>query len=1155
MVNTLLLLALLTGPARAGDDAAILPLTAADAPATAHAGDPVTFHVSVVNAGVNVWTAAAGYELGELSGAFTTTRVPLGSKDAVQPGATKVFTFSGIAPAQTAAATFQLLRKASGSELPIGAPSSPWTVTVAGTMPPVAGLTAVAVSSSEIDLQWGAVAGAAHMRVLRRPAGAPASSYQTLADLPGAAVSYADAGLPPSTGYAYEVESVDASGTASPPSNEASATTLAGPPAAHLSGTTAVGNGPTTETIRWTTDISADGSVEYGLGSSYGSTQPQSAAGGTVHSATLTGLLPSMLYHYRIVVTANGQTTRTPDATFITGQNLVALTPPTALSARAMSRSSVALAWVPGTGQLAFDVERSPDNVSWTTVDALGASATSYLATGLSAGTRYYFRVDAVGDAGVGASTSAVVSALTFAPAGAPCVAGDGTFSYSWLTGPLTAGAHLLSARVATAVSSAAASVSVTVLQPPPAPGGLRVSAVSSTQLAVAWTAEAPGPGGPTEYRVQRSADGASFAQVAVVAGAGASSWQDSGLSPSTAYYYRVVAANPAGASAPSAAASATTLSTPPPAAPSGVTATASGANRVDVAWTETSANATQFKIERSLDGSSFSPAGTAGAAARSYSDLGLAPNTLYYYRVTASGVGGVSAPSSVAQARTADVAPATPVNVSAAVSGHSISVTWTLASTNETSVRVERSAAGGGWTALASLPARSQSYTDSAAVPLVSYTYRVTAINGVGASAASAASNAVVLPAPPPVLQCSGKLTTWSYAWNTVGTPNGAHQLWVKAYAASGATAVSSTITVTVNNTVANAATIAGASVSFASLTAGATVLGTVRLAAAVSAPAAVARLEFYDDGQLIGSTDSSAKKVPWDTTGLASGPHTLSLVAYDAYGSSKTASAGVVVIPPSELAVSAPVSAASGGRVGDARTLQVEFDDAGGAMPEDVLLDIRPEDTSNSDVERLKRADEQARGLTRAGLGVEITARGRISGAQIHHFKRPVTLRFGYQPMTTAADDSRVGVFFWDTSRNTWQAVPGAAADGIVTAQTDHLTTYAVFEVGAPLAAYSDVENLFVYPNPLIGGHPGTVHAEVGQADEFDVGVYDLRGRRVRSGSVMGPPNVGINGKPAYEYSWDTAGLGSGTYLCLVRARSGGKTLSAVKKFAVIK
>jgi hypothetical protein len=69
---------------------------------------------------------------------------------------------------------------------------------------------------------------------------------------------------------------------------------------------------------------------------------------------------------------------------------------PTGLAAASVSETQINLSWTDNSGnETAFDVQRSTDNATWSTINSPAANATSYSATGLTAGTLYYFRVRA----------------------------------------------------------------------------------------------------------------------------------------------------------------------------------------------------------------------------------------------------------------------------------------------------------------------------------------------------------------------------------------------------------------------------------------------------------------------------------------------------------------------------------------------------------------------------------------------------------------------------------------------------------------------------------------------------------------------------------------------------------------------------------------
>ncbi len=85
----------------------------------------------------------------------------------------------------------------------------------------------------------------------------------------------------------------------------------------------------------------------------------------------------------------------------------------------------------------------------------------------------------------------------------------------------------------------------------------------------------------------------------------------------------------------------------PVPSAPINLAASPWSDTEVTVTWTDSSTNETGFQVERSLDGVTWSVAGTVSAYVTSVRDAGLASGTSYYYRVRAWNDAGWSAASS----------------------------------------------------------------------------------------------------------------------------------------------------------------------------------------------------------------------------------------------------------------------------------------------------------------------------------------------------------------------------------------------------------------------------------------------------------------------------------------------------------------------------
>ncbi len=168
------------------------------------------------------------------------------------------------------------------------------------------------------------------------------------------------------------------------------------------------------------------------------------------------------------------------------------------------------------------------------------------------------------------------------------------------------------------------------------APTGLTANTVSSSQINLSWNASS----NAASYNVKRATvSGGPYTTIAT--GDTSTSYSDTGLSPSTTYYYVVSAVN--GSESPnSSQASATTLPVPPP-APTGLTATAGNA-QVGLGWTADS-GATGYNVKRSTtNGGPYTIIGT--SAATNYTDSAVVNGTTYYYVVSGTNSAGEGANS-----------------------------------------------------------------------------------------------------------------------------------------------------------------------------------------------------------------------------------------------------------------------------------------------------------------------------------------------------------------------------------------------------------------------------------------------------------------------------------------------------------------------------
>src|SRR5437870_1910700 len=166
-------------------------------------------------------------------------------------------------------------------------------------------------------------------------------------------------------------------------------------------------------TITWATNQASDSQVEYGLTTAYGSSTPLNSSLLTAHAVTLTGLLASNTYHYRVQSRdAAGTLATSADFTLTTLIAVPDITPPsvpTNLSASAMSSLQMNLSWTASTdnvGVAGYTIYRGGSQIATT-------SLTSYSDTGLSPSTAYAYTVAAYDAAGNVSVQAAPASAVT----------------------------------------------------------------------------------------------------------------------------------------------------------------------------------------------------------------------------------------------------------------------------------------------------------------------------------------------------------------------------------------------------------------------------------------------------------------------------------------------------------------------------------------------------------------------------------------------------------------------------------------------------------------------------------------------------------------------------------------------------------------------
>ncbi|MFH1723862.1 MAG: T9SS type A sorting domain-containing protein, partial [Elusimicrobiota bacterium] len=100
--------------------------------------------------------------------------------------------------------------------------------------------------------------------------------------------------------------------------------------------------------------------------------------------------------------------------------------------------------------------------------------------------------------------------------------------------------------------------------------------------------------------------------------------------------------------------------------------------------------------------------------------------------------------------------------------------------------------------------------------------------------------------------------------------------------------------------------------------------------------------------------------------------------------------------------------------------------------------------------------------------------------------------------------------------------------------------------------------LRDMYVFPNPAVGGVVPTIHVAVGIADKVTVRIYNIAGQQVHQATMEGTPpviNDGSGPKYAYEYAW-SGRIPSGVYLYTMEAEKSGEAgIRKAGKFAVVR
>ena len=371
---------------------------------------------------------------------------------------------------------------------------------------------------------------------------------------------------------------------------------------------------------------------------------------------TDTGLLDGTQYYYRVLAfNTGGFSTYSNEQSAITTLNS-----PTALTATTVSSSQINLTWTDNSAsESGYKIEQSPvDNLHYTEIATVGPNVTSYSATGLTEGTKYYYRVRAYN---------------------------------------------------ANTISGYSSEKNATTLwNIPVAPSELRITTLQPNTIIIAWTDNS---GNEAGFKIQRKQGATGAYGDLTTTGANATQYGDTTVTDGTSYYYRVCATNSAGDSAYSNEISGIT----PLSMPTSLSATAVSSSQINLTWVDNSSSESGYTIEHSpVDNLHYTEVGTVWANVTSYSDTGLSEGTKYYYRVRAYNSITISGYSSEKNATTLANAPVAPSGLRiTTLQSNRIIIAWADNSNNETGFKIQRKGATGGYTDLTTTGANATQYSD----------------------------------------------------------------------------------------------------------------------------------------------------------------------------------------------------------------------------------------------------------------------------------------------------------------------------------------------------------------------------------------------------------------------------------------------------------
>ena len=516
------------------------------------------------------------------------------------------------------------------------------------------GLTATG-GATQVSLVWSSAAGDVNYSVYRGTTAGGESSTAVVTGL--TSPSYVNTGLTNGSTYYYTVKSYVGS-TLTVASNEASAIPLGAP--------SSLAETPASNAVALTWSANSSGATGYNIyrGVSAGGESGTALGTSTTASYTDSTAVNGTLYYYVVKAT---------NSTFVgSASNEVGSDPmatPSSVTASPLA-ASVQLSWSLGSGATSVNVYRGTSTNGESTTAVATAVSSPYTNTGLTNGTKYYYKLRAVNSTGTSSVYSSEVNAKPVAI--------------------------------------------------PATPTGLSASQ-NGNYINLSWS----GVSGAATYNVYRATTSGGEGSSPTYSGIATNSYNDSSLTGGITYYYEVTAVNGSGESGKSTEVS--FVAPTPPGAPTGLAVGSVNASSASFTWNSVPA-AAYYVVYCSLTsgGEANSPLNTI-----SYVTSGtvnsLSAGTTYYAIVEANGSTGTNSGFSNEVSFTTTVASVG--NLTAVWLSNSAVLNWT-ASVGATSYTIERQLNfAGPLTPIGSTSSTTYTDTTASAQPLGTYlTYYVVA-------------------------------------------------------------------------------------------------------------------------------------------------------------------------------------------------------------------------------------------------------------------------------------------------------------------------------------------------------------------------------------------------------------------------------------------